>query len=177
MLLFTARGLTKALPISIKFSLVFTNCRRFPPIFAQPISPCPSRLFGLCAKIFIDALLQFNLYFHNYRNMETKTAIDAFSALSQESRLAVVKLLVKAGPNGEAAGRIADALGVPAPTMSFHLKELERAGLILSRKAGRSVIYAADYGGIRDLVDFLLADCCQGDKRLCGPYVIKEMAS
>ena len=109
--------------------------------------------------------------------METKTAIDAFSALSQESRLAVVKLLVKAGPNGEAAGRIAEELGVPAPTMSFHLKELERAGLILSRKAGRSVIYAADYGGIRDLVDFLLADCCQGDKRLCGPYVIKEMAS
>ena len=109
--------------------------------------------------------------------MELNIALDAFSALSQQSRLAVVKLLVKAGPAGEAAGRIAEALGVPAPTMSFHLKELERAGLILSRKQGRSVIYAADYGGIRDLVDFLLADCCQGDRRLCGPYIIKEMAS
>ena len=109
--------------------------------------------------------------------MEIKTAIDAFSALSQESRLGVLKLLVKAGPAGEAAGRIAEALGVPAPTMSFHLKELERAGLILSRKSGRSVIYAADYGGIRDLVDFLLADCCQGDRRLCGPYIVKEKAA
>ena len=104
-------------------------------------------------------------------------AIEAFSALSQQSRLAVLKLLVKAGPAGESAGKIANTLSVPAPTMSFHLKELERAGLILSRKTGRSVIYAADYGGIRDLVDFLLADCCQGDRRLCGPYVIKEMVS
>lgn len=109
--------------------------------------------------------------------MEIINATEAFSALSQASRLAVLKLLVKAGPTGEAAGKIAEALGVPAPTMSFHLKELERAGLILSRKVGRSVIYAADYGGIRDLVDFLLADCCQGDRRLCGPYIIKEMAS
>jgi len=108
--------------------------------------------------------------------MEIKPATAAFSALSQESRLYTLKLLVKAGPAGAAAGAIAAALNIPAPTMSFHLKELERAGLILSRKEGRSVIYAADYGGIRNLVDFLLADCCQGDKRLCGPYIIKESA-
>ncbi len=109
--------------------------------------------------------------------MEANEASNIFSALAQSARLEVIRLLIKAGPSGKAAGEIADALGAPAPTMSFHLKELVRAGLILSRKEGRRVIYAADYGGIRDLVDFLLADCCQGDKRLCGPYIIKEIAS
>ena len=108
--------------------------------------------------------------------MEIKDACTGFGALAQESRLAVLKQLVVAGPNGKAAGDLADKLGVPAPTMSFHLKELARAGLIQSRKQGRKVIYAADYGGLRDLIDFLLADCCGGDQRLCGPYVIKECA-
>ncbi len=109
--------------------------------------------------------------------MEINDACTAFSALSQESRLAVLKRLIVAGPGGEAAGAIAESLDAPASTMSFHLKELERAGLIHSRKEGRSVIYAADYGGVRELIDFLLADCCRGDKRLCGPYVIKENAA
>lgn len=109
--------------------------------------------------------------------MEINDACAAFDALSQALRLAVLKRLIAAGPSGEAAGRIAAALDAPAPTMSFHLKELERAGLIQSHKDGRRVIYAADYGGVRALIDFLLADCCRGDKRLCGPYVIKETAA
>ena len=109
--------------------------------------------------------------------MEINAASQAFSALSQELRLEVLKKLVKAGPSGVSAGELASSLGAPPPTMSFHLKELTGAGLILSRKQGRNVIYAADYGGIRDLVDFLLADCCQGDLRLCGPYIVKEQAS
>lgn len=109
--------------------------------------------------------------------MEISNATNAFSALSQEARLKTLKKLIQAGPAGMAAGKIAESLEAPAPTMSFHLKELERAGLILSRKEGRKVIYAADYGGVRTLIDFLLADCCGGDKRLCGPYVIKESAS
>ncbi|MEX6632942.1 ArsR/SmtB family transcription factor [Hyphococcus lacteus] len=106
--------------------------------------------------------------------METDNAVSAFSALAQETRLSTLKLLVRAGPNGMAAGAIANALGLAAPTLSFHLKELERAELIHARKDGRSIIYAADYGGLRDLIEFLLADCCGGDKRLCGPYIIKE---
>ena len=109
--------------------------------------------------------------------MESSDATQAFSALSQESRLAAIRELVKAGPSGIRAGTLADTLEIPAPTLSFHLKELERAGLILSRREGRNVIYAADYGGIRDLIDFLLTDCCQGDRRLCGPYIIKEPAA
>jgi len=116
-------------------------------------------------------------YFYIYGNMEIKYATQAFSALSQESRLLTLKSLVAAGPKGIGAGRIAVTLNIPAPTMSFHLKELERSGLILSRKEGRRVIYAADYGGVRELIDFLLADCCQGDRRLCGPYIIEREAS
>ncbi|HPE31176.1 MAG TPA: metalloregulator ArsR/SmtB family transcription factor [Parvularculaceae bacterium] len=106
--------------------------------------------------------------------METREAVAAFSALSQETRLEALQILVRQGPAGLSAGEIAEALGVAAPTLSFHLKELSTAGLIVARKQGRSVIYAANYGGVRELVDFLMADCCQGDPRLCGPYVIKE---
>jgi len=108
--------------------------------------------------------------------MELKDALSAFSALSQETRLEVLQLLVRQGPSGLAAGDIAEKMGVAAPTLSFHLKELAAADLVVARKMGRSVIYAANYSGVRALVDFLMADCCQGDPRLCGPYIIKEPA-
>lgn len=109
--------------------------------------------------------------------MEIQNAVAAFSALSQEIRLDVLKRLVRAGPGGVPAGALAEAAGVAAPTMSFHLKELLQAGLVRSRKEGRSVFYAADYSGIRALIGFLLADCCQGDPRLCGPYVVMELSN
>lgn len=109
--------------------------------------------------------------------MEINAALAAFSALSQEIRLDVLKRLVRAGPVGVPAGALAEAAGVAAPTMSFHLKELFQAGLVRSRKEGRSVLYAADYGGIRALIGFLLDDCCQGDPRLCGPYVVTETSN
>lgn len=109
--------------------------------------------------------------------METINAAAGFAALSQQTRLEALQLLIKAGPQGVTAGDLAAALNIAAPTLSFHLKELTSANLASARKVGRSVFYAANYGGVRDLIDFLMADCCQGDPRLCGPYIIKEKAS
>ena len=101
--------------------------------------------------------------------MEVKSAIDALAALAQESRLAVFRLLVREGPDGLPAGTIAERLTIPAPTLSFHLNQLSAAGLVISRREGRSIIYAANYAGMRDLLDFLVEDCCQGRPELCAP--------
>jgi ArsR family transcriptional regulator, arsenate/arsenite/antimonite-responsive transcriptional repressor len=103
--------------------------------------------------------------------METKEAVTALSALAQESRLGIYRLLVQAGPGGMAAGAIADQLGLPPATLSFHLKELSRAGLALSRQDGRYVIYSANFGNALRLVDFLTENCCGGESCLpeCTP--------
>ncbi len=100
--------------------------------------------------------------------MKISQATTALAALSQESRLRVFRLLVKTGPNGLPAGQIAAKLKIPAATLSFHVKELSNAGLIDSRKEGRSVIYSMDVRGIKGLMEFLLKDCCQGNPALCG---------
>ena len=109
--------------------------------------------------------------------MEIDAATRAFAALAQPTRLETLRVLVQAGPAGLAAGDIAERLGAPASTLSFHLKELASADLVQSRRDGRRIVYAANYGGVRGLVDFLMADCCQGDPRLCGPYIIEKKAS
>ena len=101
--------------------------------------------------------------------MEKSEAIVALSALAQETRLDIFRLLVEAGPIGFPAGRVADALGVPAATMSFHLKELRAAGLIGCRKDGRSLIYSADYAAINALLGYLMDNCCQGPARAESP--------
>ncbi|KZD12067.1 ArsR/SmtB family transcription factor [Oceanibaculum pacificum] len=101
--------------------------------------------------------------------METIIAIQRLTALAQETRLAIYRLLVPAGEDGLAAGLIAETLGVSPATLSFHLKELDRAGLITARRDGRSIFYAADYDGMRDLLSFLAEDCCQGRPELCAP--------
>ena len=94
--------------------------------------------------------------------METKQAIQSLSALAQESRLSIFRLLVQAGPVGIAAGAIGEALDLPPATLSFHLAGLARAGLAQSRQEGRFVIYAADYATMNSLVGFLTENCCQG---------------
>lgn len=94
--------------------------------------------------------------------MEAKQAIQALAALAQESRLAIFRLLVHAGPAGLAAGAIGEELGLPPATLSFHLAGLTRAGLAQSRQEGRFVIYTADFGAMNALVGFLTENCCQG---------------
>ena len=93
-------------------------------------------------------------------------AISAFSALSQETRLAIVRLLVKAGNAGLPSGRLAEMLRVSAANMSFHLRQLEHAGLVQARRQSRSIIYTANYRDLGLLIRFLLEDCCGGDRRV-----------
>ena len=103
--------------------------------------------------------------------MKTGSAVTAFGALAQDTRLRVLRLLVQAGPDGRAAGDIAAALDVSPSNMSFHLKELEHAGLITQRREARSIIYSADYAKIGDLIRFLMQDCCNGHPEICAPVL------
>ena len=104
--------------------------------------------------------------------MDEKPALDAFAALSQETRLRIVRRLVTAGPAGMSAGAIGDAMGgVASSRLSFHLSHLENAGLVTSRREGRSIIYSAALKRLSELVDFLMRDCCQGHPEVCAPAV------
>lgn len=100
--------------------------------------------------------------------MEKTAVIGALAALAHESRLDVFRLLVQAGQDGMAPGRIADRLGIPSPTLSFHLNQLRHAGLVSMRRDGRSLIYTADYAGMNAVMGFLTENCCGGDSAGCG---------
>ena len=101
--------------------------------------------------------------------MDVELAIEALSALSHETRLWAFRLLVQAGPEGLPAGEIADALGSRQNTMSSHLKILTTAELIESQRTGRSIVYKANYETVRELVLFLMEDCCAGNNAVCRP--------
>ncbi len=101
--------------------------------------------------------------------MEESSAIDAFAALSQSTRLAVFRALVQAGPEGLAAGALAELVSVPSSTLSAHLKVLEHAELVTSRRLSRHIFYAARYDTARALIAFLMQDCCAGHPSICGP--------
>jgi DNA-binding transcriptional ArsR family regulator len=101
--------------------------------------------------------------------METPNAVAALSALAQESRLDIFRLLVQAGPEGMAAGHVAEQLGLAPNTLTFHFDRLRFAGLVTVRRDGRSMIYAAQFGAMNDLVSFLTENCCQGAPQKCAP--------
>ena len=101
--------------------------------------------------------------------MDTMTALASLSALAHDGRLSVFRLLVKAGPDGLAAGAIARKLATQPSTMSAQLLVLSNAGLIGARREGRSIIYAADFERMGELLQFLTKDCCGGRPEICGP--------
>jgi DNA-binding transcriptional ArsR family regulator len=98
--------------------------------------------------------------------MESKAAVTALAALAQDSRLQVYRLLVQAGPDGLAASEIAERLGIPANTLSFHLKTLSHADLVQSRQEGRFIFYSTNYEQMNSLLGFLTENCCSGQS--CG---------
>lgn len=104
--------------------------------------------------------------------MEIKIAIAALAALAQESRLAVFRLLVQAGPEGLPATKIAEALEIAPSSLSFHLKELTHANMVIQTKAGRSLIYSANFDTMNGLLGFLTENCCGGN--VCSPVRVAD---
>ena len=106
--------------------------------------------------------------------MDSPAAIAALGALAQEHRLAVFRLLVQAGEEGLAAGDIAERLGIPNSSLSFHLAQLTRAGLIAQERQSRSLIYSANYAEMNRLLDYLTENCCAG--AACAPAACKPQS-
>lgn len=104
--------------------------------------------------------------------MDTKNVITALAALAQESRLGVFRLLVRIGPEGLAASKIAEQLMIPPSSLSFHLKELTHAGLVIPRQDGRFIIYAVNFDTMNEVMAFLTDSCCGGNP--CTPHQIKK---
>jgi ArsR family transcriptional regulator len=100
--------------------------------------------------------------------METKHAVTALAALAQESRLTIFRLLVQVGPQGLAASKISEQLGIPPSSLTFHMKELSHAGLVTARSESRFVYYSANFERMNALMAFLTENCCGGNP--CAPY-------
>ncbi len=94
--------------------------------------------------------------------MENKTAVNTLYALAQESRLAIFRTLVQAGPEGMAAGKISETTGIPPSSLSFHLKEMSHAGIVTSRQESRYIFYSANFKVMNELLAFLTENCCAG---------------
>jgi DNA-binding transcriptional ArsR family regulator len=109
--------------------------------------------------------------------MKAEDAVIALGALAQDSRLAIFRLLVKRGPEGYSPGELVERIGIPAPTLSFHLKELQRAGLISSRRAARFLYYSANFERMRGLIDFLTEKCCSLSDAECDSACVPMPAA
>jgi DNA-binding transcriptional ArsR family regulator len=101
--------------------------------------------------------------------MKRPRAIAALASLAQETRLEIFRLLVQKGPEGLPAGAIGERLGLPSPTLSFHLSHLKHTGLVKSRRQSRSIIYSADFATMMGLMAYLTENCCGGRSELCAP--------
>jgi ArsR family transcriptional regulator, arsenate/arsenite/antimonite-responsive transcriptional repressor len=101
--------------------------------------------------------------------MKRSSIVAALGALAQDTRLEVFRLLVQKGPEGLPAGVIGERLGLPPPTLSFHLNQLKFAGMVTSRRASRSIIYVANFKAMTELVSYLTENCCGGRPELCMP--------
>src|ERR1700722_17942368 len=108
--------------------------------------------------------------------MKKPDAVAALAALAQDNRLDVYRLLVQAGPEGMAAGRVAEELDLAPNTLTFHFDRLRDAGLVTVRRAGRSMIYAARFETMNELLGFLTENCCQGAAEACAPATICKPA-
>jgi ArsR family transcriptional regulator len=108
--------------------------------------------------------------------MEIKTAVQSLVALAQETRLSIFRLLVETGPEGMNAGAIAEALGIPAATLSFHIAQLARSGLVTSRQESRFIFYSASFPAMDELIVYLADNCCQGDGQ-CLPKTAAATSS
>ena len=118
-------------------------------------------MVGLCVRQYVDII----------GHMDETKAIDSFSALAQETRLAAFRLLVRHEPDGLPAGAIARRLDVPHNTMSAHLAVLARAGLVMSQRQSRSIIYRAHLDHVQETIRFLVRDCCDGRPEVCQPLL------
>jgi ArsR family transcriptional regulator len=108
--------------------------------------------------------------------MNDQAAVEMLSALAHEHRLKIFRLLVRAGPSGMPSSDIAEAVGISPTGASFHLKELDRASLIVATRQGRYIRYAVKFDGMRQLLTYLTEDCCQGQPELCGSIFKKSKA-
>jgi ArsR family transcriptional regulator, arsenate/arsenite/antimonite-responsive transcriptional repressor len=108
--------------------------------------------------------------------MDTATAVQALGALAHETRLAIYRMLVEQGPAGLSAGIIAERLGVPPSSLTFHVQHLHRAGLVTQRRLSRQLIYAADFANMNGLVGFLTENCCGQGRAACMPAAVPAPA-